>query len=304
MIRVLVIGDIIIDHYIFYNYKKQCPDRPNAPAYYQVDKKTFVGGAANVALNLAELLDGEGIVYLLGSVNDEAKKLIVESSSYRINVQNLLSGGEIIEKTRIFCENEMMMRLDNIIKYQENTVKFFEEDLASFLRTSRISRKLDAIVVSDYAAGLFTENVMNLIADENIPLFIDTKEKNLRKLRKPFVLKLNEKEYSDIGMIDNRFPEFFCENCIVTDGAKGASLIRAAFNREDSYQVDTIHLPIKNKPKEVIDTSGCGDTFLAGLVYSSCKTNDIVESIEYANKCASSIVSELGTSCVRKKDIK
>lgn len=298
MKKVLVLGDIILDRYIKYKYKKQCPDQIDVPAYYQTDSQTFVGGAANVALNLAELLDGEGMVYLCGSVNDEGRRLIKSNSQYKVNINDSYPE-ETIEKVRIFIGSMMMMRLDNLLKYSKTNQDFFYEDVVSFL--SR--KKVDAIIVSDYGAGFFSEKIAKVLHESGIPVFMDTKEKDLRKLYNPYVLKLNNIEYSEIGMIENRFPESYCQNCVVTDGANGASFVRIREDDGKKYIVDKIHFPLEKKDRKIIDTSGCGDTFLAGLVYKWFQTNDVCSSIDYANRCASSIVEELGTSCVKKEKI-
>lgn len=144
----------------------------------------------------------------------------------------------------------------------------------------------DAIVVSDYDKGFISMEFLKrlaVIADRySIPLFIDSKKKNIFELTH-CIIKINEKEFKDTGWnFDPVAASFERVNLIVTYGDKGAK-----------YQ-DTHWFPVKKKI-EVRDVTGAGDTFLAALVYQYLHSNSYLDAIRFANKAASITVQKFGT---------
>lgn len=141
----------------------------------------------------------------------------------------------------------------------------------------------DIVVVSDYNKGFLTEAALQDISCTAKISFMDTK-KPLGKWAQEFdYIKINKKEFANPAHDKN----FILENLnkiIVTMGEAGAVLGK-------------IHV-IQTKRVEVKDVSGAGDTFLAGLVAKYAKTNDIIESIKFANLCAGEAVSHKGVVSV------
>lgn len=135
----------------------------------------------------------------------------------------------------------------------------------------------DAIIISDYNKGFLTyENIENIISQTNIPIFIDTKKRNLNRFCGENVfVKINEQEYKNSNSIPT--------NLIVTLGERGAW-----FKNSSNTKL------IPTTPVEVVDVCGCGDTFLAALTYQYLCTNDIEESIMFANTAAGITVQHRG----------
>lgn len=130
----------------------------------------------------------------------------------------------------------------------------------------------DAVIVSDYDKGYITYELLEELRDlYSGPIYVDTKKKNLARLKDYFV-KINENERNLCISV--------CKNLIVTMGDKGA------------VYKDVLY---KTAPVEVADVCGAGDTFLAALVYHHLNTGNIETAIEMANKAAAVTVQHLGT---------
>lgn len=144
--------------------------------------------------------------------------------------------------------------------------------------------QVDAIVISDYNKGLVSYELVEKLRQEyQGPIFIDTKKTDLKRFKGCYV-KINESEYNASTSINDWL--------IVTQGNKGAMLKH--YDSEKHYE--TINA-------EVVDVTGCGDTFLSALVYKFIETNDIDSAIIFANKAASVTVQHMGVYAPTIKEI-
>lgn len=136
------------------------------------------------------------------------------------------------------------------------------------------------IVISDYNKGFLSESDIEKICKNHPNVFIDTKKILGDWVKYSKYIKINNFEYKNsINTIKSDF-----ENKIIrTDGSNGC------YFQNKNYKVNKVSIK---------DTSGAGDSFLAGLVVKYLQTSDIEESIEYANLCASKVVTEIGVSII------
>lgn len=302
MKRILVVGDIILDRYLTYQFKKMCPDRPTVPAYVKHigPDLEYVGGAGNVAVNLAELVGSEGIVHLFGIASADTLRLIKRISRCRVNLSSCYETRQHeMVKDRIITEHGILCRLDSIKEYDESIIRDAVNEFGRLLATTIF----DAIVVSDYGGRLF-EAIYPMISQHS-RVFLDTKSVKVSTFNNPYILKLNADEYGSIGMTDGRPPELFCQNCIVTFGSLGARLLRGQNRGFGRYYSSTQKFEFTCEPKKTVDVSGCGDTFLAALTYYTTfiSFDDVEGAVSFANVCASSVVDALGTTCVSYEDV-
>lgn len=142
--------------------------------------------------------------------------------------------------------------------------------------------KYDAVVISDYCKGFIDEYAISAICNIYPKVFIDTKKPIGRYLSMCKYLKINEKEYKDSKKFfdDN---QDILDKTIVTLGKEGCKLGSTV------YPVEEV---------AVKDQSGAGDTFIAGLVWKYVNTQDINKSINFANDCATKVVSKRGVCTV------
>lgn len=174
---------------------------------------------------------------------------------------NLLCGHSSV-KTRLVDSRtkQQIVRIDNDVK-------------SAPIRFDTAIPKYDAIVISDYGKGTVDyELIKEILGSVSCPVFIDTKMTDLAQMEGAWV-KINKLEYSKI--------KSECTGLIVTHGSEGAEIVHQKFWST-------------TKKVEVVDVTGAGDTFLAALAYQYLVTNDIKESVEFANKAASITVQHFG----------
>jgi len=171
------------------------------------------------------------------------------------------------KKTRIVDDrsNQMLLRIDEDDKIVE-TVNL----------NGIIWDAFDCVVVSDYAKGFLSISDLVHISTSHKLTFLDTKKPIADWAADFTFIKINEEEFKNSG-------EYYAGNLIVTMGKKGA------YYRGTTYPAEKV---------EVMDVSGAGDTFLAGLVYKYLQTNNISESIIFANQMAAIVVTKRGTSTI------
>ena len=184
-------------------------------------------------------------------------------------------------KTRYVDEisNQMLLRVDE--SDEINPLTAAELEAIDF-------SKYDAVVISDYDKGYLSEADVIYISNRHKLIFMDTKKDLSGWALQVGIIKINQKEFQrNHDWLLNCYVE---GNLVVTDGKNGATL-----NFAERFPIDDKH--------EVRDLSGAGDTFLAALVADYIKFNDICSAIEFANRCASWVVSQKGVVTVDPKKI-
>lgn len=241
--KVLLIGDYCLDTYKYGVVDRISPEAP-VPIFKQTYLKNTDGMGGNVLVNLSKL-GIEVIPYLRGHSNKI--RLIDEKSKQHV----LRIDDDVIIEPLELADIEMDHRFD-----------------------------VDAIVISDYEKGCVTYDlVKKLRKTSKVPIFIDTKKKNLDIFEGCYV-KINESEYNAATS--------FNSDLIVT---RGGNLV--------SYQANTYEVP----EVKVFDVCGAGDTFLASLVYKFLLDNDIHSAIRFAIAASSVTVQHIGVYAPSLKEI-
>lgn len=177
---------------------------------------------------------------------------------------------ETITKTRYIHldSNHMFIRVDS------------DHSKISKINLKDIDFNYDLIAISDYNKGYLNEKDIEFICDNHQNVFLDTKKKINDWASKAKIIKINNYEYNQSK---DSMSKSILNKTIRTNGPEGC------FFQGKQYPVNKI---------EVKDSSGAGDTFFAGLITSYVKTNDIEESIKFANICASKVVQEKGVTTI------
>jgi len=294
--KILVIGDCLIDHYIYAKTTRQSPEDKTIPVY-DIEKEEYkVGGALNTALNLKSL-SNSSIVSFSGIISTYAtgiflnNNILLDNCYYVVDKgkDNKLSTTDVLLKTRLIDieTNKQFVRIDNRKKYSDELINRY------YQLFKRINiNEYDGIVISDYDKGIIYSSIVDNLFDYNGMVFVDTKKKDLSIWSniENCIIKINEKEYLEIEKDTDKS----IKNLIITLGCNGAKLIE--------YGKTKFELSVDNKIKNP-DPIGAGDTFLSGFVSYFLKTNDFMESIRFANLCASKSVQMPGTSVVSYDEI-
>lgn len=185
------------------------------------------------------------------------------------NSFDFIFSGEECMKTRFIEQNSNQ----HILRVDEDT-GFHEVSLPLDLQ------QYDYYIISDYCKGSITDKViLKLLAQKKI-VFVDSKRKDLSIFGNS-IIKINQKEQKECKAVNQ-------ENLIVTLGSRGARW------RDMVFETEKV---------EVRDVSGAGDTFFASFIAKFLVTNSFSQSIQFANKCSTSVVRKSGTSTVNLSEI-
>lgn len=297
--KIGVIGDVMLDHFIFGDVERISPEAP-VPVVF-VNKETFIpGGAANTASNIVAL---GGEVFVVGLIGpDEAgKQLILELKKRKINTDGLLVAKDriTIQKTRVVARNQQVVRVDREICGDINNLQ--ENKEIDFI--SSCIKDWDSLVISDYNKGFVTkrlaEKLIELANNHKKPIIADTKPCHLPYFKDITVLLPNRKEAVEMAGTDDvkKAGKIIQKkiNCsvLIKQGAEGMTLF------EDKK---VSHLPVK--VKEVFDVVGAGDTVAAAISLSLPSGADLEESAVIANYAAGIVVGKIGTAVVYPEELK
>jgi rfaE bifunctional protein kinase chain/domain len=292
---ILVIGDIMLDKYIWGNVERISPEAP--VQVVKVEKENYVpGGAANVANNIVAL-DGKAII--VGIVgNDQAAKLLLEELKKRnIKTEGIFIDDKkpTIQKVRVIAYKQQLLRID----YEKS--EYVEENIENKI-VQLVKEKIDeidAIIISDYAKGVITKKLIEEIKKiDGKKIIVDPKPKHLNFYEGVSLVTPNLKEAKemtnkeDIKDIGNELLRRLKAPVLITRGEKGMSL----FEKEDTTNIPTL-------AKEVYDVSGAGDTVVATLSLALASGATLKEAATIANHAAGVVVGKIGTATATKEEI-
>ena len=291
--NILVIGDIILDAYIFGTVDRISQEAP-VPIVSIAEKNFKPGGAANVALNLSGLGANVQLIGLTGSgINcDELQKCFEKNNNINLHLVKD-EGRPTSVKTRIIADGKQVARLDDEATNEINQIH--KEKLKSVFDAN--SKNIDGIIIEDYNKGTLSSDVIMHIIDSasknSIPVYVDPKYDNYEHYKGVRLFKPNLVEYNTIVRNKNfgalpesgfKFKEYIdSEILLLTLGAEGMSLY---FN--DS------HNQIPTKARKVYDVSGAGDTVIATFAMNDICGLDPLESSIIANLAAGRVCEEIG----------
>ena len=299
--KILVIGDVMVDKYIWGEVSRISPEAP--VQVVNVLKESYLpGGAGNVTNNIASLGAKSFIVGIVG--NDSAKdRLISELKARKVDTSGLVcdENRPTTQKVRVFAKNQQLLRFD----YEKKGYADIHTQNNLFSFVSDKIEEMDAIIVSDYAKGVVTEDLMRrligLCNKKNKMVVVDPKPIHTKFYKNATLITPNYKEahqmanfveedfsYEKIEKLGNKLLKELKSNILITKGEKGMSLFEKGGNIK--------HIP--TFAKEVYDVTGAGDTSVAVLTLALTVGASFEESAIIANHAAGITVSKIGTSAV------
>jgi rfaE bifunctional protein kinase chain/domain len=297
---VLVIGDAMLDHYVWGEVNRISPEAP-VPIVH-VRKETFrAGGSANVALNLASLGVHTRLLSAWGidSAGKQLSELLCESN---VDCEHCVASSTLstIVKKRVIARTQQLCRVD----YEGPQASYSEASKDKIELLQEAMTGCDAVIVSDYAKGLisqtFLDDILALAKSLKIRVAVDPKPSRLLNIQAPWLLTPNRSEalvlagLPDGFTIDDRSVEEVCQRIrdryspevlVLTLGAEGMAL------SEPKREVELF----PTAAREVYDVSGAGDTVISTLVAASVSGADLKTSVLLANLAAGCVVAHLGT---------
>lgn len=291
--KIIVLGDLMLDSYILGEVERISPE---APVPVVLVKKEFLmpGGSGNVAANISDL---GGRPLILGLVGKDltGQQLIGELHKKNINTAGILvlENRPTNQKIRAVAGTQQIVRIDKeIIKpinsqIEKKVIKIFSDFV----------KQTDAVVVSDYAKGFTTpnliKNVTKLTKRNKKPLVCDPKPPHAFLFKDITLLTPNQKEAFEIAGIKRvREAGLFIQkklgsNVLITQGAGGMTLFHGKRIKHFSA-----------KAREVFDITGAGDTVIAVIALALASGARLDEAVDIANHAAGIVVGKKGTATV------
>lgn len=265
-LRVLIIGDVMLDSYIWGSVDRISPEAP-VPVV-NVKKKDFrLGGAANVALNV-QSLGAKPILCALVGEDDAGKKLIDCMNLLSISPEGIVrtAGRPTTEKTRLIASHQHVVRVDE----ETDRVVDEAEEKELLERITKILPQCDVVIFEDYDKGVINASIIDktvsLATQKGIPVVVDPKKRNFLSYKKVTLFKPNLKELREGLKVDVE-----AGNQLQVE--KAVSMLKDKLNAHGvmatlsehgvyiDYQAEAIKLPAHKR--EIADVSGAGDTVVA-----------------------------------------
>jgi D-beta-D-heptose 7-phosphate kinase/D-beta-D-heptose 1-phosphate adenosyltransferase len=298
--RILVIGDVMLDHYLWGDATRISPEAPVPVVDVQRDSYT-AGGAGNVALNIAALGAKCTVAGYIG--RDDAgrrlKKIFADKGIAHLPTPGR---GATILKTRVLVQHQQLCRLD-----RESPPSSYSIDPNEIDRLfSAAIKGADAVILSDYAKGIFSDALISRVAllahASGKFVALDPKPKRKLTFANLDLITPNKRESLQLAGIapdphapfprDQVCAELYrlyqTKHLVITLGEDGMLL-------SSSGRVQKI---IPTAAREVFDVSGAGDTSLAGLVLALSAGADLETAAHFANAAAGVVVGKIGTATV------
>lgn len=292
--NILVIGDLMIDHYLWGKCERISPEAPVQVLNVE-NESSVLGGAGNVINNLCALGSKVDVISVIGDdgIGQELKLLL---DDIEIKSDNLIieENRKTSKKTRLIASQQQVLRYDN-----ESVEDVNSNSILKILEvvTKNIT-KYDGIILSDYGKGVLTadltQNIIKIANDNNIKVFVDPKGKDYSKYKNAYLLTPNKKEAieaTNIHIKDN----FTLE--IATKKLKELCNLKVSLITLGENGIALFDDNLRLKPtvaREVYDVTGAGDTVIASIAFAIVNNLDIDEAIDFANLAAGVVVSKLG----------
>lgn len=303
--RILVIGDVMVDHFVYGTVNRISPEAP-VPVVNVQSEELMPGGAANVVNNAAKLGAKVYVVGIVGNdYNGSILKQLIDKDT--VNSEGILTidGFQTITKTRIIAHNQQIVRFDKEYngKFKQNAYKLLISGI------KKIVDDIDAVIISDYGKGLierkFFSTIVNFFKEKGKFVSLDPKVENFKFYKNVSILTPNTNEAfggSGVKIKDEKtlirasraiFKKVKPEYLLITKGEAGMSL----FYQDNKFE----HL--KARAKKVYDVTGAGDTVISTLTIAKAVGASIYDACCIANVAASIAVSQLGTYAVNADEL-
>jgi rfaE bifunctional protein kinase chain/domain len=289
-VKVLVVGDAILDEYVYGKVDRISPEAP-VPVLTQSHNEFRLGGAANVASNCAAL--GSSVTLFSFCGNDSDASMIEKMCDDR-GVSPIFAKNDrrhTSRKTRFVSENHQMLRVDKESSCSISVGDFNENMLLSIIKD------VDVVIVSDYNKGSVTIEILDWLRENHDSIVVDPKPIHCDLYHGVKLITPNKKEAAKMmGVLE----EDLDDHCIETLGFKFNSNVLVTLGEEGMKYCELhkspIHFPAV--AQEVFDVTGAGDTVISIVSLAIAKGMEIKVACELANRAAAQVVAKFGTATI------
>ena len=314
--RILVLGDIMLDWFIWGSVSRISPEAP-VPVVEVQNESLFPGGAANVARNITPFGSQVDLAGIFGNdLNGSRLQETLDDNGIDAEICMAVDGFQTITKTRVVARHQQVVRIDREKRYHcldANSARKFLDRIRGVLP------KLDGLIIEDYGKGLITKELISELLESSaecsdLKITVDPKPGNPIPWKGVTTVKPNRSEaFEAAGMEDIHREELVppledepllragnfllekwqCQNVLLTLGEQGMLLF--------CIQHEPVFIPAK--AKEVFDVSGAGDTAIAIYTLGLCSGLEAAASAQIANLASSIVVGKLGTTPIEQEEL-
>lgn len=304
---VLVVGDVMVDHFIWGKVSRISPEAPVPVVDVQKDS-VMLGGCANV-LNTIYAMGGRVFVAGVVGADDIGKGLLRQ-----LRERDIDTGGIIVErgrpttlKTRVVAHGQQVVRFDS--ESRKPIPPMSRTKILAYVRSLR--DKIGAVVISDYSKGVVSreliDGIKNIVRGSSIFLCVDPKQSDFSVYSGVHVITPNHHEAARaagmemvngddlLKLGEELLTKFDFQSLLITRGEEGMSLF------ERKRKIDHTHFSAQ--AKEVYDVTGAGDTVIGVLALALAAQANLREATSLANHAAGIVVGKVGTSTVSQQEL-
>jgi len=296
--KILVVGDLMIDHYLWGSCDRISPEAP-VQIVDVVNETVVLGGAGNTINNLNSLGAKVSVASVIGDDENglELKKLLetidVESRSLIVEDSRKTS-----KKSRIIATGQQVIRYDNESK---NSINSSSVDKILSSLTNTIS-SYEIVVLSDYGKGVLTtklcQGIIKLANSHNIKVVVDPKGHDFSKYRGAYLLTPNKKEAILATNIEINSEATLKEALVKLKNEVDLDISLITLSEDGIATYDSELKRFPTVAKEVYDVTGAGDTVIASIAFAISAGKSIEETAAFANLAAGVVVGKIGSATV------
>ena len=304
---VLVVGDVMVDHFIWGKVSRISPEAPVPVVDVQKDS-VMLGGCANV-LNTIYAMGGKVFVAGVIGADDVGRGLVRQLQERQVDTSGIIveKGRPTTLKTRIVAHGQQVVRFDHESK--KPIPKSSCDKILAYVKS--LKNRIGAIVISDYSKGVVSreliDGIKNITRDSKIFLCVDPKQSDFSVYAGVHVITPNHHEAQraagmeivsgdDLITLGERLlSKYDFQALLVTRGEEGMSLFESGKK--------TRHTFFPAEAKEVYDVTGAGDTVIGVLALALAAKASLKDATSLANHAAGIVVGKVGTSTVTQDEL-
>ncbi len=301
--KLLVVGDLMIDHYLWGSCERISPEAPVQVVNVN-NESSVLGGAGNVINNLRALGAQVDVISVVGGceISDELKSLL---NDIQVDTQYLITQKDRItsKKSRIIAAQQQVVRYD-----RESSDEISAESQQTLADTfASIVNDYDAVLLSDYGKGVLTNNLtqslITLANNHGKKVLVDPKGLDYSKYQGAYLLTPNKKEASEATGINIKDDASLTQAItqLKTECDLDVSLITLSEQGVAIYDDELRTHP--TVAREVFDVTGAGDTVLASLGFALTQNITIDEAVKFSNLAAGVVVGKIGSATATLNEI-
>jgi len=301
--NILVIGDLIIDYYLWGSCERISPEAP-VQIIDVANETTVLGGAGNVVNNLKALGAKVSVSSVIGN-DTNGTELMSLLQDIDVNTRGIVmqEGRITSKKSRVIAVSQQVLRYDKESK--ENIEILSERKIFDYVCADIL--QYDAVILSDYGKGVLTESlcqdIIKVANSNGVKVFVDPKGSDFSKYRGAYLLTPNKKEAVLASGIEIKDDESLQSALLKLKNECSLEVSLITLSEDGIAIFDNSMKKFPTVAKEIFDVTGAGDTVIASIAFALSIGKNIDETAKFSNLAAGVVVGKIGSATVTLDEI-